>query len=205
MSGADHSKSSSGMLFNAASMADLLGPRGGSREGGKRGAKGKMVGAKSNADMSKELISSILRQETGDDTIRRTTPGKKKKGSKGKKTQGSSSGRVSREPSFNNSMSMNSLASARQQQQQAAAASGETAVVNPLDMARMSHNANNNVHVYAQGMAESSSSRDGKNQHKFDTSTSGEFGDDVTYLERQYQKVQNILKAIEKKLVGGYE
>ena len=48
----------------------------GSKMGSKRSSK-KIVSSKSSNDMSKDLVQSILREETGDTSVRRRTPGKK--------------------------------------------------------------------------------------------------------------------------------
>ena len=194
------SQSSPSLLFNAASMADLLGPAGGSRGKGKHGTKGKIEGSKSSSDMSKDLISSILQQETGETSMRRVAPGKKKKSGKRKGQMGNMSSNDSSRGANTTLKKISDFGSrsGSMMQPESHQKLDETGVVkpalDPLDMVRMAHNANNNVHVFAQGMVANS-------EEKFD----GSANDDVNYLERQYQKVQNILKANERKLVDGYE
>ena len=131
--------------------------------GSKRSSK-KIVGSKSSNDISKDLVQSILREETGDALVRRKTPGKKRS-KKGAAVRKGSSSELTRPVSS----SSRGKGIAKEVLQSRGTESVQQHM-HPMDVARMQRHASNNVHVFAEGIVANSD----------DKFLDGAVGDDVT-------------------------
>ena len=140
------------LLFNAASMSDLLGVGKGKRKvPGEPNKKVQRGGAQNANSMSsnqigEELIQSILREETGDDNIRMNQANNADAKRKNKR-QGSVS-------SVASIATQGSIASLLPHQHQNMPTSAAMPPMDPLERARQARNARNNIHAFAPALGQ---------------------------------------------------